>query len=96
LAIVGMLMCFIVVRVAGYFALLFKLRHIRWASRYSFILLFHLSFICVVHRTIHPLLINKKKITKMTNRITKCDCVFYRIYNFLIHLENISTKLRIR
>ncbi|XP_046451684.1 ATP-binding cassette subfamily G member 4-like [Daphnia pulex] len=29
LAIVGMLMCFIVVRVAGYFALLFKLRHIR-------------------------------------------------------------------
>jgi hypothetical protein len=29
-------------------------------SRYSFILLFHLSFICVVHRTSHPLLINKK------------------------------------
>jgi hypothetical protein len=38
LAIVGMLMCFIVVRVAGYFALLFKLRHIRWAS---LILLFY-------------------------------------------------------
>jgi hypothetical protein len=39
LALVGMLVSFVVIRVGAYFALSFKLRHVRWSNFYSTLLL---------------------------------------------------------